>query len=102
MRDVAETASEEAAQLRAEARARAAEARDAEVLAAAAEGRARMLEMVASRRRDPAAAEAGSGGIGAGQDSRLRPEGGTITVAEASREQARIIAMENQIRRWAL
>ena len=51
MRDLAETASEEAAHLRAEARVRTTEARDAEVLAAAAEGRARLLGMVAARQR---------------------------------------------------
>ena len=46
MRDLADVASDEARQLRAESQARASEARDAEVLASAAEGRARLLQLV--------------------------------------------------------
>ena len=50
LRDVSDTASEEATRQRAESKALSAEARDAEVLAAAAEAHARTLQLLAAQR----------------------------------------------------
>ena len=64
MRDLADVASEEAVQLRAESQARASEARNAAVQAAAAESRALLLQYAIEAQRGAAGVEEQEEGMG--------------------------------------